>query len=203
MLTKNQLTTIIFTAVLFWGALLTAQGIAVSATWLKPLSSVVGALMVLLSVFNLWLWKLPIFRNWLVKRPVIAGTWRATIHSTWIDPSTGTPTGPITGYMVIRQTYSNLSMRLMTPESSSALLSADITKAEDGLFTVSGVYRNEPRIAVRDRSVMHHGAILLQVIGNPASALKGTYWTDRKSAGDIELTGRRSKTFDDYASAAN
>src|SRR5205809_1015833 len=75
------------------------------------------------------------------------------------------------------------------PVSASWLLSAALTSAADGMFTVTGVYRNEPRMSVRDRSAMHHGAILLQITGNPPTALRGTYWTDRMSAGDIELTG--------------
>jgi predicted pore-forming effector associated with SMODS systems len=203
MLTKNQLTTIILLAACFWGGLLLAQGVSVSADWMKPLSAVVGALMVVLSAFNLWLWKWPVFRGWLVKRPVIAGTWKASLRSTWVDPATGSTVAPIAGFMVIRQTYSELSMRLLTEESSSMLLGAEMTRAPDGAHAVSGVYRNEPKMAVRAKSQIHHGAILLQIVGSPPTALRGHYWTDRSSAGDMELTTRTNKVFDDYVSASS
>ena len=203
MLTKNQLTTIILLAALFWGALLLTQGVSVSLEWMRPLSSVVGTLLVVLSAFNLWLWKWPIFRGWLVKRPMIAGTWKATLRSTWVDPATGSAVAPIVGFMVIRQTYSELSMRLLTEESSSMLLGAEIARAPDATQTVSGVYRNEPKMAVRAKSQMHHGAILLQIVGSPPTALKGHYWTDRSTAGDLDLTARRNRVFDDYATAAS
>ena len=202
MLTKNQLTTIILIAALVWGGLLVTQGVAVSASWFKPLTAVIGAMMAILAAFNLWLWRLPIFRGWLVKRPVIAGTWKAHVRPTWIDPSTDAAKDPFIAYMVVRQTYASLSMRLLTAESSSVALAADFDISADGLFTVSGVYRNEPRMAVRDQSAMHHGALLLQVVGTPPSTLRGHYWTDRRSTGDLELTDRRDRVFDDFASAS-
>jgi len=201
-LTKNQLTTIILIAALVWGGLLVTQGVAVSASWFKPLTAVIGAMMAILAAFNLWLWRLPIFRGWLVKRPVIAGTWKAHVRPTWIDPSTDAAKDPFIAYMVVRQTYASLSMRLLTAESSSVALAADFDISADGLFTVSGVYRNEPRMAVRDQSAMHHGALLLQVVGTPPSTLRGHYWTDRRSTGDLELTDRRDRVFDDFASAS-
>lgn len=201
MLTRNQLTTIILIAALLWGALLVAEGVAVSLTWLKPISFVVGALMALLSAFNLWLWRFSFFRGWLVKRPVLAGTWRASIRTTWVDPTIGTTPGPIAGFMVIRQTYADLRMRLVTAESSSVVLSADVTRAEDGLFTICGVYRNDPRMVVRAKSAIHYGAIVLAVAGDPPTSLRGHYWTDRRSAGDIALDDRLTRTFDDYGSA--
>ena len=66
--------------------------------------------------------------------------------------------------MVVRQTFSTLSMRLMTEESSSELVGTEIICSADGLYCISGVYRNEPRFQVRDRSEMHYGAVWLKVI---------------------------------------
>ena len=92
--------------------------------------------------------------------------------------------------MVIRQTLSSLRIRLYTAESESETLSAKVHCCEDGTFTVAGVYRNTPRLGVRDRSPLHHGSILLSVQGDPPQSLSGEYWTDRLSQGELELTAR-------------
>jgi hypothetical protein len=200
-LTKNQLTIILFVAALSWAVLLVLSGVPVHPDLLAPFSQVVGVLVLLLTLYDLWLWKLPPFARWLAKRPVLEGTWRGTVDSRWVNLDTGTSAKEIEAYMVIRQTFSSLSMRLYTAESSSQLLGAEITYARDGLCELSGVYRNEPKTAVRQRSPIHHGAILLQIQGRPVTALKGKYWTDRNSGGDIELLQRNAKHAEDFTSA--
>ena len=199
---KNQLTALMAVAVLVWAALLWWQGVTPSPSWLRPFSGVVAALMLLLAAFNTWLWKWPIFRGWLVNGPVIEGTWRVVLQTRWKNPETGVVPGPITGYMTIRQKYDTLSMRLMTKESSSVLLGAEILTESDGTRSIVGVYRNEPMMAVRDRSRIHHGALLLNVSGATPARLVGKYWTDRDTAGDMELSERKPRLFEDFDSAA-
>ena len=201
MLTRNQLSTIILLGAVAWGVLLWAEGVQLNVNFIRPITMVIGFLTSALAAFNLWFWKWSIFRGWLVKRPVIEGTWKVELRSRWKDPTTGQQPDAIEGFMAIRQTYAGLSMRLMTKESSSVLLGAELVASSDGVFCVAGVYRNEPIMAVRDRSQMHHGALLLEVFGSPATAMRGTYWTDRDSTGDIELTSRRKKVHEDYRSA--
>ena len=199
--TKNQLTVLMIFAVATWAALLWWQGVTPSLLWLKPFSSVIAALMLLLAVFNIWAWKWPIFRGWLVKRPVVEGTWKVSLQTKWKNPDTGVTPGPIVGYMAIRQKYDSLSMRLMTRESSSVLLGAEILTEQDGTRVLVGVYRNEPIMAVRERSRIHHGALLLQINGQPPTRLVGKYWTDRDTAGDMDLSERKARLFEDFASA--
>ena len=103
--------------------------------------------------------------------------------------------------MVIRQTYSSISLRLLTDESSSELIGAEIITLSDGTIRMAGVYRNEPRQLLRERSPIHNGAILLEIIGRPVTRLKGHYWTDRNTAGEIELNNRRNQIFHDYETA--
>jgi hypothetical protein len=150
--------------------------------------------------FELWLWKLPLLHGWLVKRPVIEGTWRAEVRSDWKD-STGNAIPPVHGYMVIRQSLLNLSLRLLTAESSSHLVGTEIVCTVDGLFCVSGVYRNEPRYRERSHSPIHYGAVWLQVIDTPTHMLEGHYWTDRSTAGELRLTDRQKEKFQGFQSA--
>ena len=124
-----------------------------------------------------------------------------TIVSTYMDPATGITVGPISAYMEVRQTYTTLSMRLLTGESSSELPAATIVRAADGVSRVCGVYRNDPRLSARSRSPMHNGAISLEVQGNPPTALAGHYWTDRNTSGEIKLTNRKKKHFGSFDAA--
>src|SRR5207237_90039 len=83
------------------------------------------------------------------------------------------------------------SLRLLTEESSSELVGTEIVCSADGLYCVSGVYRNEPRFQVRDRSEIHYGAVWLRIIDEPVKKVMGHYWTDRETAGEVELDNRQ------------
>ncbi len=173
--------------------------------FLKPLSTVTTASVYAALAFDRWLWKLPVVRIW-VKRPVIEGTWRVVLRSTWKSLETNERLPPIEGFMVVRQTLSTLSMRLLTSESGSSLIGTEIVCAPDGLYCISGVYRNEPRLGVRDRSGIHNGAILLQVENDRMTdRMAGHYWTDRtpQTAGEMVLTERIGPKFGSFEAAAN
>lgn len=191
---------IIYTTVAIWAIILLVSGQQLSSDLLRPLSSVISAVVLLSIAFELWLWKLPLLHGWFVKRPVIEGTWRAQLRSNWKDAS-GAIIQPIEGYVVIRQTLLSLSMRLMTKESASHLVGTEIVCAADGLYCVSGVYRNEPRYQDRTHSQIHFGAVWLRVIDTPTQMLEGHYWTDRNAAGEMQLTEKRREKFQDFESA--
>ena len=191
---------ILYTAVAVWAVVLFFSGQSLSSSLLRPLSMVTSIIVLLSIAFEIWLWKLSFLHNWLVKRPVIDGTWRAELRSNWKDAN-GAAIPPIHGYMVIRQTFLNLSLRLLTAESSSYLVGTEIVCSADGLYCVSGVYRNEPHYQNRGRSPIHYGAVWLQVIEKPTQKLEGHYWTDRNTAGELRLTDRRKQKLQDFNSA--
>jgi hypothetical protein len=191
---------IIYVAVLAWTVVLYLNHEAIHSSSLRLLSTVTTAVLYTVMAFDLWLWKLSFF-HWFVKRPVIEGSWKVEIRSNWKDPATGNRTPPVEGYMVVRQTFSTLSLRLLTAESSSELVGTEIVCSADGLYCVSGVYRNEPRFEVRDRSQIHYGAVWLKIIEEPPKKVLGHYWTDRQTAGEMELTDRQRKKFQTFQSA--
>src|ERR1700733_1854033 len=201
MSSERYIKAIIYVAVLAWTVVLYVNHQAIRSSWLQPLSTVITVVLYAVMAFDLWLWKLPFLHSWFVKRPVIDGVWKVEIRSNWKDPATGAVTSPVEGYMVVRQTFSSLSMRLLTAESSSELVGTEIVCSTDGLYCVSGVYRNEPRFQVRDRSPIHYGATWLRIVEEPRKKMAGHYWTDRQSAGEMELTDRRNKRFHDFQSA--
>jgi hypothetical protein len=191
---------ILYLAVGVWAVVLFFTGQPITSSFFRPVSTVTTIVVLAVMVFELWLWKLPFLHDWLVKRPVIDGTWKAELRSNWKDTD-GIGIVPIEGYVVIRQSLQSLSIRLLTPESSSKLVGTEIVCSVDGLYCVSGVYRNEPRFQVRERSPIHYGAVWLEVIEAPSKMLKGHYWTDRNTAGELVLSERQGKTFQDFNSA--
>lgn len=199
---RLHLSTILFIAAALWGVALLLFGIGVGITWFKPFCIVVGALILILAAFDRWLWRSHWLHGWFVKRPYIRGTWLAYLKSQWTDPKTGESPPTIKAFIAIRQTYSLLSMRLMTEESASELLGAELACAADGTYKVAGVYRNEPRLAVRDRSPIHYGAVILGVEGFPPERLAGHYWTDRDSRGELLTRAHRSTVYPNFESAS-
>jgi len=193
---------IIYAVVFIWTIILLWNHTSIQSAWLTPLSTVTTIVLYLVIAFDLLLWKLSFLHSWFVKRPVIDGTWKVEIRSNWIDPATNEAAMPITSYMVVRQTLSTLSMRLLTPESSSALVGTEIVCSADGLYCITGVYRNEPWFDFRYRSEIHYGGLWLHVADDRGTkSMVGHYWTDRNTAGSMRLTGRISRKCQSFAAA--
>jgi hypothetical protein len=199
---QRYIKAIIYVTVLAWTIMLLVNHEAIQSAWLKPFSTVTTIVLYVVMAFDLWLWKLPFLHNWFVKRPVVDGTWKVEIRSNWIDPVTNQATEPIIAYMVVRQTLSTLSMRLLTVESSSILVGTEIVCSADGLYCISGVYRNEPWFDFRHRSEIHYGGLWLQIAEDDlAKTLTGHYWTDRNTAGSMKLTNRIGRKVQSFAAA--
>jgi SMODS-associating 2TM, beta-strand rich effector domain len=156
-----------------------------------------------LALWDVWLWRLP----WVQRIPIAGvprsarGTWKGTLTSFWVDPATGTSPAPKTVFLVVRQTATLISVRLLTDESSSTSSLANIS-AIDGTCVLTYLYLNKPEMRVEHRSRIHHGSTVLDISGSPVRRLKGRYWTDRDSKGEIEFGERTKKLADDFVEAA-
>jgi hypothetical protein len=104
--------------------------------------------------------------------------------------------------MVIRQTFSSISMRMIAADSSSELLGGAILRDLDGNHKIIGTYRNTPRLLKRNVSPIHHGSVILDVIGSPPHRLAGEYWTDRDTKGELNFSQRRAQLFRDFSAAS-
>lgn len=194
MMSRAQISAFLALSVSFWVALLAVSGMQISLEMLAPFGTVVGAVSLVMLIFDAWAWKLPIFRGWLIKRPYIHGTWKTELQSDWISPETGEGVPAIHCFLVVRQTASQLSLRLVTPESRSETVSAGIEACPDGTFEISCAYRNKPKSMYRHRSEVHYGAMLLGAESAAPTRMEGEYWTDRKTTGSLVLTDRKKKT---------
>lgn len=202
MLSKLHLTTLLFISAFVGGIVLLATGVAVKISWLSSVSATITVISLLLLGFQKWFWRWRFLHGWFVEKTDINGTWKVTLKSTWKDPNTGASPPEIEAYLAVRQTYSHLSFRLMTAEQpDSELISSTIQRAEDGVYKISGIYRSEPLLSIRERSPIHFGALIVTVIGDPPSGLNGHYWTDRNSSGEFNATMKKANLYSDFVSA--
>lgn len=188
MISRIHISAIILIAAAVWGVALILSGVPVAVEWFRPFSIVVGVLMIVLATAEKWLWRFSLLRPWLFNMTDLNGTWKVVIHPT----SPKSSPEEVIAYMVIRQTLSTISLRLFTAESYSETLSAQVVRCDDGTCNLAAVYKNTSRLNVRRKSPLHHGALLLNVQGDPPRSLAGQYWTDRLSQGELVLSMRHS-----------
>lgn len=173
-----------------WALALYVSGVEVDGSTRRVLAYVPSVSVLLAVAFDLWVWKWPGVHK-LVGRPRIDGTWRTTIrpHEKSRIAKNGNR-GPITSAVVIEQTFWTVSVRLLTAESSSMSDVASLRNHGDsrGQRLLTYTYRNEPRQEHRPRSAPHRGACELTVVGRLPQTIAGTYWTDRLTVGDLELS---------------
>jgi hypothetical protein len=200
-MTSTQIKVLIGLVVVIWVAVLLVQGHPVPLDYLRAFSYVITGVSLALLIWERWLWSWKAFRPWLTTRPDLRGTWKGHLVSNWVDPQTKQSRGQIEAYLVIRQTYSTIDVRLLTTESGSVSLSANIVTDSEGIHTVAVVYRNTPRALLRERSPIGHGGMLVYVHGSPAHQLDGEYWTDRETKGEITLSLRSSELCHDVGQA--
>lgn len=204
-LSRTSISTIVVIVVALWALYLYfVEGIPLNWQYARPYSVVLAGLIGLGFWFEKQLWRLPPICR-LVKLPDIRGTWEAELHSSYKRPGETDPIPPIRCFLPIEQSYSTLRLGLLTPESSSALIAHNILPAEigDG-YQIVGVYRDEPKVAFRERSEIHRGALILRTHGSAIkpNMLTGEYWTDRNTSGSIKLMRKVNKIFTDFDEAA-
>jgi len=132
-LTRLQLQAILYLAGGLWIAALILSGTALPAGFYRPVGVVIAAVLLVVGAFETLVWRLRILHPWFVATPVLRGTWRGELSTMWIDPVTGQPPAPALVFLVVRQTLSRLSVRLLTQETASTTLAADICPEPDGV----------------------------------------------------------------------
>ena len=131
--------------------------------------------------------------------PDLNGTWKGTLQTSWKNPDTGEIPGPIDAYLVIKQSLFKVSCVQMTRESKSWSSSSAISIDPDNQIKVLDfVYSNNPRVGVHGRSNAHDGACSLEIINGETKKLKGKYWTDRNTKGEIELVFQDEKLREEF-----
>ena len=177
-----------------------STGDTVNPAWLRFFSAAVLAATIVLAVWDRWIWRLPFAQRLPSVPRDLSGTWRGTLTSFWEDPVTKSRPAPKMAFLIIRQTASATGVVLLTDESSSKSSLASVS--DDGAgATLAYMYLNRPDSRVEHRSRMHNGSAFFQISGRPVSRIRGRYWTDRDSRGELDFDRRSHHTVDDFREA--
>jgi hypothetical protein len=179
--------------VFLWGVQAIYQWLVGTPTnplkWLSLIVFLVGTLLVAAGNL-LWrkLWtRFPALNR--IAFPDLHGTWEGTLVSTWIDPTTNKPLDPIPVKFWITQNLFDVLVRMRTGESVS-YSTRHFAEANRGLqvFRIWYSYENRPNAQYVSRSARHEGIAWMEVdLATEPQKLRGQYYTDRKTSGDIEI----------------
>lgn len=158
-----------------------------ASEWLAPIGPAVTAAAAGLWVFDRWAWRQPGIRR-LHSRPILHGTWHGELASSYKDPRTGKQIDPdLDVFLVVRQRFWSVSARLLTNESKSSSLFAELAAGQDGVCQLLYIYTNHPEAAFQHRSPVHYGAVVLTAPRNRADGIEGEYFTGRRTKGDLRF----------------
>jgi hypothetical protein len=167
----------------------------VDKTWLKYLGGIASVVVVLLLIFDRWAWRwLPVAIG---KRPNIHGTWKAQLHYQWPE---GTPTQTKDCFVVVRQTYSTVTVDMHFDISDSQSRSAAIVET-NGRLSLWWSYLSIAHTLEQKGNPPHRGGAELAISLKPKLSLAGDYWTERKTRGRVTTSGHNRRCYDNYQSA--
>ena len=177
-----------------------ATGGAVQAAWLRFFPGAVTIVVVAIAAWEHWLWRWSIVQRLPGVTRDIRGTWKGELETFWKD-ETGASPARKSVYLVVRQSASIVSVSLLTNESRST--SSLATVSSDGTaVSLDYLYLNWPDLRVQDKSRIHHGSASLIVSGTPTDRLRGQYWTNRDTKGELDFTSRALQLAEDFDDAA-
>jgi hypothetical protein len=131
--------------------------------------------------FSKMQWTSPKLARWL-KRPVIHGLWRGTLNS---NHATAT-NNPIEIFFVIKQTYMTLSIESFTrSQDGESKIEALIQNPKTDAFRVCYIFELKRTYSGENKLTTGSGDLKLIDGGKK---LKGNYWTNSPTHGDIELS---------------
>ena len=178
------------------------EGTELQTGWIRYVSIAAFVLVVANLAWTRLLWRVRPFQLLAKVPPNVLGTWKCELRSEWVNPETGEGVPPKIVYLVVRQTLDDVKVKILTDESSSVSTAASVTRDADGC-RLTYVYRNEPDSSVNHRSAIHYGGTNLTITGAPGRRLRGRYWTDRSSRGELESLDHRRKATEDFQDAAS
>lgn len=165
-----------------WLALVAASLASGNTDGLSVIVDILPVLLILAAAFEKRGWRAQWLHPRWVSPPVVIGTWRGTLTH-YRDGQEATTKRV---YVVVRQSLTAASVRLLSDESASEQVAGGVYPGESGYPTVAYLYRNRPGIGLRHgTSNVQYGAAQLEIIGDPAKGMNGEYWTERYTKGSL------------------
>lgn len=169
-----------------WSVAAAIAGLQFEEDWKKGLGLLPLLLVVLFTAWDRWIWKWkPIVKFSGV--PDLNGTWLGDYESERINPQGQRVTSTAPAAITVKQTYTTLSLKLMTYESKSYSVLSHITHLESGEFRINYEYANTPLLKFRQKMPSHLGSAELTISSSRGWQLTGEYWTNRMSQGTLSL----------------
>jgi hypothetical protein len=179
----------IIAAGIVYSAVLYASGVHLGSWFRFVVALLPAAGAIVLAIWDGWAWRQPMLAR-LSRRPRIDGLWRVELTPTAeIHIPSGGNLGPISGFLVVNQSYWSIHLRQFTAESASrsrAFFWEHAAGAE--AETLTFVYENVPQEQHQHRSNRHLGTCSLDTASRVPQTITGVYFTDRYTKGDMRLT---------------
>ncbi|HUQ63890.1 MAG TPA: hypothetical protein VM121_09055 [Acidimicrobiales bacterium] len=197
---RLQVQAVVFVTVLVFAVGMLATGDNPNPAWLKFYSYAVTAAVALVTAWDRWLWRLVISQKVAAVPRNLNGTWKGVLTTFWVDPETGVVPPPKPAFLVVRQTATTVSATMITDQMRSVSSLASLSGV-DGQRSLEYMYLSRPDSRYEMHSRIHHGSTSLDVTGIPPDRLRGRYWTNRDSRGELDFTERRGGFADTYDTA--
>lgn len=160
--------------------------VGVALFWYKPfkslfdgldtISSAIGIGGFLTFIYDIWIWKyLP-----LDSMPRLKKRYTGAIDYKWDGKSQSKSIE-----MYVCQTFTKTFIKLKTNEIKSRTVVSDMVE-ENGEYFLYYIYITDPKNKYKRNNPMQLGAAKLCI--DSSEQLTGYYWTDRKTAGDIQVS---------------
>lgn len=160
----------------------------------KAFSASATLIIIFWGLYFEWGWKLPVLKK-IFYRPNLNGTWSGELISDWKDKE-GNKVEPIKFFIVIRQNFLRINFTTFTAnyigKSYSEKLMLD---KERGIKNVAYLYRKETSQISESNN---EGASELRLIESNTLKMKGKYWSNIKTNGEIEVSFLVRKHYDSY-----
>jgi hypothetical protein len=187
------------------GTVIAAAAIATGIVWvtghgvdipyIKALVTASGVVTVAVFIYDGAAWRWPGLRT-LTSRPVLHGTWKAELQTSF----TSRETEIIEAYLVVRQTFSRISVSMLFDRSRSRSMVGDLV-FEDRTCVLYYLFRTEAGTLHRDGNPPARGGAAVIVNRWPSMHLEGDYWTERETRGHVRTVGRTTKIYDTFSAA--
>lgn len=197
---KSSLYLLVGVSAIAWFSLAYFSGLDLSKIkdFFGLVPKVVSIDLLVIAIFVKWGWKLKIFRGWLVPFPNLNGTWTGLIFSDWKNPETGEKPAPIPVMLTVNQSFFHISCIMRTSEmESSSYAEGFLIDSDRQLKKIAYSYTSKPRLSLSGRSIPHDGTAVFQIIEKPKRKLKGRYWTERLTKGEIVLEYHSKEIFEE------
>lgn len=139
---------------------------------------------ILIKAFDLWIWKW----KWISKLhgvPVLANAYDGVLKSSYNERK------KYKGRLTVKQTFTKISLKYKSDESSSFSIIADIIDDHD-VNQLIYTYQNDPKANIQERSPIHHGTAILNI--DNIDKIEGNYFTERGTVGYMVFTVCPQKT---------